>query len=343
MQNKRNRATLKDVAAQARVSVMTVSNVVNGRVKSVSPATRARIADLIQQLNYRPDSAARNLKLSRHTAIGMILLNENPVSLSDPFIANLTAGLSSHANKSGYSFVLECIAPEYFDSCPMIRNLQTDGLCVLKGRDLPREQDIVETIASLGQPIVTLVAPLPCHENDVCLVRQDDRGGSEALTRMLIDKGARRILFLSPALTCPAIHQRVEAAQAVCRHNGEVVQFDILATEGPEYDAVEQALADYLDRAPAPDAVMAGNDQTAVAALRFFSDRGLAVPEGVRVTGFNGFDFWRCSLPVLTTVKSPAFALGARAGEALLRRLETGVFAEREIVLPTSLMAGETT
>ena len=88
---------------------------------------------------------------------------------------------------------------------------------------------------------------------------------------------------------------------------------------------------------------MAGDEQTAYAALRYLTHKGIGVPDDVRITGFNAFDSWPFSVPTLTTIYSPAYSLGYRAGEALIARLDTESFAEKEIVLPTSLLVGETT
>ena len=81
--------------------------------------------------------------------------------------------------------------------------------------------------------------------------------------------------------------------------------------------------------------------QTAIAAQNWLMDRGTLVPQQVKITGFNAFDFARFARPALTTIKSPAYELGDVGASELLRRLETGIFAEREIVLPVTLEIGQ--
>ena len=88
---------------------------------------------------------------------------------------------------------------------------------------------------------------------------------------------------------------------------------------------------------------MALNDQIGIAILKLMKSKGLNVPEQVMVTGFNGFEFWQYSDPVLTTVRSPGYELGQVAGREMIERLKTGAFSKRSIKLPVELVPGETT
>jgi len=99
------------------------------------------------------------------------------------------------------------------------------------------------------------------------------------------------------------------------------------------FDSTQAALAAHMQLHGEPDVVIGGNDRMAIAAMKLLIARGRRVPEDTRVTGFNGFDFWRYASPELTTVLSPAFQLGEEGGRALLGRLESGSFAWRQRVL----------
>jgi LacI family transcriptional regulator len=77
--------------------------------------------------------------------------------------------------------------------------------------------------------------------------------------------------------------------------------------------------------------------------MKLIVSRGKRVPHDVAITGFNAFDFWEYTDPVLTTVRSPAYEMGSRGGEEILKRLTDGAFARREIVFPVSLQRGTST
>ena len=92
-----------------------------------------------------------------------------------------------------------------------------------------------------------------------------------------------------------------------------------------------------------PDAIIAGNDQMGIAAMKLMASRRLKVPRDVAITGFNAFEFWQYTSPVLTTVRSPAYEMGARGGAEILKRLMDGRFERSEIVYPVQLQPGGST
>jgi LacI family transcriptional regulator len=110
--------------------------------------------------------------------------------------------------------------------------------------------------------------------------------------------------------------------------------FHVVRCGDEGFDDTQAAFALHVEMHCLPDLVIGGNDRMAIAAMKFLQTLGRAVPADVRVTGFNGFDFWRYASPELTTVFSPAFQLGAESARALLRRLEFGSFPWRKRTLP---------
>jgi LacI family transcriptional regulator len=80
-----------------------------------------------------------------------------------------------------------------------------------------------------------------------------------------------------------------------------------------------------------------------IAAMKLMTAHGCRVPDNVVITGFNAFEFWEFTDPVLTTIRSPAYEMGARGGEEILARLEHGEFSEREIIYPVELQRGGST
>lgn len=106
---------------------------------------------------------------------------------------------------------------------------------------------------------------------------------------------------------------------------------------------MQSAVARYLETHPLPEAIVGGNDSIATAAMLHLFDKGLRVPDDVRVVGFNGFEAHRYSRPRLTTVLSVPYELGERAGRAMLQRLENGSFEVSEYILPVAFAPSLTT
>ena len=101
------------------------------------------------------------------------------------------------------------------------------------------------------------------------------------------------------------------------------------------------AIGRYVDREGLPDVFMGGNDQMAIAALTWALDRHLAIPQDLKVTGFNGFDFAQYVRPRLTTIRSPAYEMGKQGAALLLKRLSKGAFDQSHLLLDVVLQPGD--
>jgi LacI family transcriptional regulator len=149
--------------------------------------------------------------------------------------------------------------------------------------------------------------------------------------------------MLVPSLDWPAIREREAGVRRALSRPGARARVDTVACGDTLLRDTQEALGGYLDRNALPDAVVAGNDQMGIAAMKLLRQRGVRVPGRVLVTGFNAFDFWQYSDPVLTSVRSPAYDIGARGAAAMLERLRAGRFGTRDIVLPVELQLGGST
>ncbi|MFO1038180.1 MAG: LacI family DNA-binding transcriptional regulator [Geminicoccaceae bacterium] len=339
----RANVTLRDVADAAGVSPMSVSNFINARLGQMRPETRARIQAEIERLGYRPHAAARNLRLSRRLAIDMVIIDEAPHYLSDPFTTEVVAGLSNRLNSQGYALQLQGLPAEVFNSSPMVRAVRTDAICLLLSGPEETRRRIVKSLLDLGQPLVLFQDTISPPDPDLCIIRQADREGGRLLAKEVLGRGARRLLMLVPATVWPAIEERVAGVKEVVGEAAERPDLRIVPCGNADFRDTQAALVEEIDRHGVPDAILAGNDQMGIAAMKLMAARGLAVPGDVAITGFNAFEFWQYTEPMLTTVRSAAYRMGALGGEVLLKRLTAGQFEQREIVLPVSLQRGGST
>ena len=155
--------------------------------------------------------------------------------------------------------------------------------------------------------------------------------------------GARHVVMLVPEATWPAIGERVAGVREVIAKAQKRPDLRVVVCGNADMADTQAALARDIDECGFPDAILAGNDQMGIAAMKLVAGRGKHVPRDVAITGFNAFDFWQYTDPVLTTVRSPAYEMGARGGEEILKRLTVGSFERREIVFPVSLQRGAST
>ena len=337
------RVTLRDVAQSAGVSPMTVSNFINGKFQFMSESTRRRVQRAAERLDYRPHASARSLRLAERMAIGMIIVDDEPAYLADPFITYVVAGLSNHLSERGYGLVIQGLPAQELNASPLVRHVLTDGICtMLSGTDAARRA-CLKRLTELHQPVIAIQERRPRWGNDLCIIRQDDRHGGALIGEHLLERGARRFIMLVPNLIWPAIREREVGLREALDAHGRKAALELLACGSGDMVDTQKALGGYLDRRQLPDAIVGGNDQMGIAALKLLRQRDIKVPDQVLVTGFNAFNFLHYSDPVLTTVRSPAYAIGAQGGEAMLHRLREGRFPERQIVLPVELQPGGST
>lgn len=329
--------TLKDVARLAGTTPMTVSNVLNNRAGAVGPDLSARVRRVAQELGYRPHTLARRLRTQRSQIIGVVLVDASPFFLSDPLTAAMLAGLTAALHRLDYSTILHGVRPDEVEQASFLRNIETDGVCmVLSGAKTTRRK-VIERVAASSQPLVTMQEAVPDDIKDAAGIHFDDRGGARELTRALVATGVRHVLFLVPALEWAAMLRR-EAGIREVLGSADNVRLSIVKSADESFEACQAALAGFIAKGDVPDVVIGGNDQMAIAAMRYLQAIGKDVPREIQVAGFNGLEFGRYTTPELTTVSAPAFRLGEAAANAMFHRLDTGSFPFREMVVPVDVI-----
>ena len=327
-------ATLRDVALAAGTTPMTVSNVINGRKGQVGADMIARVLAACDRLEYRPHANARQLRTQQRMTVGVIIVDPSAHYLSDPFTAALLAGLNDVLQVAGYSIVLQGASLAELASLPLLRRIESDGICLLTSGATAQRGNTIAQVAALGQPLVLIQDELPDSVGDACSIIQDDAGGGADIARHLFQRPCKRAVMLVPAVAWAAMERREAGVRSVLQQMATPPDFHVVCCGDEGFDDTQGALSAHIDRQGLPDVVIGGNDRMAIAAMKLLGVRGCEVPRDVRVTGFNGFDFWRYASPELTTVFSPAFQLGEESARALLRRLQTGAFPWRKRVLP---------
>src|SRR4029079_2326036 len=275
-------ATIRDVALAAGVSAMTVSNLINERVGTMRAETRQRTASEIQRLGYRPHAMARSLRLAKQLQIAMMIIDEQPHFLADPFTTHVVAGLSNELNSHGYGLLLQGLAPASFRDSRFVRGIRTDALCILlSGSDRVR-RDIVQTLLGLGQPVLVFQDTLRFPRADLGTIRQADREGGRLVASEALKLGARRLVMLVPAVHWPAIAERVKGVRAAVA-KATPAELRVLSCGDGELHDTQAALDRDITEHGLPDAIIGGNDQMGIAAMKLMAGRGLQVPSDVAI------------------------------------------------------------
>lgn len=325
------RSTIEDIARAAGVSITTVSRVLNGSVAVAQP-TASRVWDAIDRLDYTPSAAAKSLASKTTRTIGLLL-----PGISGVFFAPMLRGIESCTNQSGYDLLVYSSnhndQPGKVFKRP-IGDQNTDGLLVFTSSLSEPE---LAWFYRRGFPIVLLHRSAP-EGLKIPSVSFENQQGVERLIDHLIEvHGCQRIaLFRGPADSEDAYTREAGYRAALERHHLPVLPE--LITRG-DYDThvAAQSMQQLLDQEVPMDAIFAGDDEAAAGICLTLTQRGVRIPEDIRVVGFDDNSLAPLLPAPLTTVHAPIEAAGFEAARQLINLIQTGQ-SEGQVVFPTELV-----
>ncbi|MSU58662.1 MAG: LacI family transcriptional regulator [Pedosphaera sp.] len=310
---------LKDIAARAGVSVMTVSKALRGE-KDVAAATRAKVKLLAEQMGYVPDSAAQGLRNRTTKLFGVVIS-----SISNPLFPRMLRALEEHAHELGCELIVMQTnnSPEREEIC--IRRLlsrRVDGMFISPVYRIEPEARIYRELLARGTPVVLLGHPATFCDAFPSVATDDATAGYNT-TKHLLDLGHQRIAFLSGRLVAPWARERLEGYRRALREAGLEPDDRLVFNAGGTVEDGVKAGLQMLNEGCNATAIQAVNDLVAVGCAETFLGQGLKIPGDISVTGFGNILVSEHFRVPLTTVRQPKFRLGVAAMELmgkLLRR-----------------------
>ncbi|MBI2262121.1 MAG: LacI family DNA-binding transcriptional regulator [Caulobacterales bacterium] len=299
-------ATIRDVAERAEVSVASVSRVLTG-AGPVTPATRDKVMEAVEALQYVPHSGARSLSTSKTQTIGVILPD-----LYGEFFSELIRGMDLAARSLGYHLIVSSSHDDAEEASAAIRSMRgrVDGLIVLSPH-----LDAANLATSLAGrlPILLMNGGAGAGRPSIMV---DNHGGAVQAVEHLIATGRRRIAHISgPTGNLEAETRLAGYLEAMARANLPTTVVEGAFDQASGLDAG----AELARRADRPDAIFAGNDMMAVGAMLALQDAGLGVPDDVAVVGFDDVPIAGLMRPGLTTLRIHIAETGRNALERLVR------------------------
>jgi LacI family transcriptional regulator len=318
------RATIKQVAAEAGVSIQTVSRVINSR-PDVAAETRERVQQVIERLAYQPSEIARSLIGRRTHTIGVV---GSGLEYFGP--SSTLAGIEREAAETGWSVLLVLLhEPDSEDVEPVLSDMlarQVEGIIWA----VPEIAGNHRWIRSLEPPIVPIVFLTMAPTENLSIVAVDNRLGGRLATEHLLanshrsPEGSPHIGLVTGPLTWWEARERRLGWQDALLQAGlgaeerQVVEGDWSAASG------EYAFEKLREQFPEVDGVFASNDQMAQGVLHAAWTSNLRVPDDLAVVGFDDIPEASYFIPPLTTVRQQSAVLGSSAVRALKRLIDDG-------------------
>ena len=321
------RVTIREVAAQAGVSVATVSKVINGRY-GVAADTMARVNAVINDLGYQASLVAQSLRNHRTNVIGILVAD------LEPFSAELLKGAADAIRGSGFEMVVYSAGGLADDHVGWERRY----LSRLSGTLIDGAVLVTPTVVDVnyGAPIVAIDPHT--GQSELPTIDSDNLRGGQLATAHLLGLGHRRIAMLSGRPDLESSRLREQGYRQAMAAAGVPVSEDLILVGGYDAQASADCTRTLLTSAQPPTAIFAANDVSAIAAIQAAVGLGLRVPAGLSVVGFDNIPESALCAPPLTTVNQPIRQMGERSIQLLLRLMRGDHVEDTHITLQTDLV-----
>jgi LacI family transcriptional regulator len=325
--------TLKDIAIEAGVSTMTVSNVVNGKFERVSDQTVQRVNDIIRKYNYSPNMNARSLS-SRNSKIILLIIplshNETNMFYS-PYISSLLGIMEYQLRINGYYAMIRSVC-NFEELDTLLKKWPADGAIFL----LPDFDCFLDQILdNIHIPLVFLDS---CHtREDLINISCDDAKGTYLATRYLISLDHKNIAFMADYRNSDLLTARFNGYKQALEESHLPIREEFIFELPPDYEhgiLVGQKIATEHREI---SAIVTTSDYCAVGVMEGARLGGLKLPAQLSVIGFDDLPFCQYCVPKLTTVSQNIEAKALAATQMLLKKIN-GTLTENKAVINVQLI-----
>jgi len=324
----KKKATVYTVAEHAGVSIATVSRALAGSRK-VTPQTRERVMQAVEDLNFEPNPSARQLAYKKTETIALVFPD-----ISGPFYSTVIRGVEQEAGRHNHNVLIYGTHGKE-GSGRYLRSLtsKVDGLIIM-ARSV--DEDSLWSLDRQGVPFVLLG-----HSNgqlQCSTIAVDNEVGAHKAAVHLLGHGHQRIAIITGPENSPDNKGRLQGYKRALLDAGISLQQNMVVPGNFRYEEGQIAIRKLLEGNSPPTAVLAANDEMAIGAIDAAQHRSLRVPEDLAVIGFDDIQMSALTHPSLTTVRQPMQLLGEAAVTLLFDRLQNSNGLPRHEVLDTKLV-----
>jgi LacI family transcriptional regulator len=335
--HRRASISIHDVARQARVSIATVSRVVN-RIPTVDPDLAKRVWKAIEEVGYVPNTQARTLVSGRSRILGLIVSE-----ITNPFFPELVQEFENLAVAQGYEVMIGTTNNDPARTLSLMRRMlqrSVDGVAVMT---FGMEDEMVEKIAEYEFPLVFIDAGP--EQPNIHIIKVNYAEGIRQAVQHLAALGHRRVAFISGPLEMRTAMTRRDAFRKSMAELGLSVPATMIVEGDHTMEGGKKAMERLLALPKLPTSVMCSNDMTAIGVLHALDQTAFKVPADISVVGFDDIHLSQFMLPPLTTVQMSCKDLATAAIKALRSDLESDrhTAAQREWPIPTHLVVRRST
>jgi LacI family transcriptional regulator len=314
--NSKKDVTIYDIARQLNVSAATVSRALKDH-PAISKKTKKKVNDLVDEVGYRTNHMARNLRQQQTNTIG-VLVHE----LNSTFITSVLAGIEKITTEAGYDIIIAHSSESYKKEVSNVKNLfdkRVDGLIA----SLSVETSILDHFQPFREKGVPLIFFDRVEQNgtDPVVIIDNAKCGYIATTH-LVEQGCKRIAHITGSLSRNVYAQRFKGYKDALFDNNIPFNESLLIIKDLSEKAGVDSANQILKLKPLPDGIFITNDFVAAVCMKILRKHGIRVPEDIAIVGFNNDAIGKLSEPTLSTINYPGMDLGEIAARNLISHLK---------------------
>ena len=324
--------TIKDIAQALGISKSTVSRVLQNAY-DVNPETRKLVLDKMQEMRYRPNMMARNLKKKNTNTIGV-----NIPAFDIPFYSQAISGIQNEAARQGFN-IITCQSNEQYET--ELKNIDTllasqvDGMLISISRTTRNVKHLLE-LQRNNIPLVLFnrVAGLM----DFSKVFVNDFDGAYKMVNYLIDKGYRKIAHITGPRNLSLSKKRIEGYKKSLEEHGIEFSEDLLIEGDFSFSDGARCANALLDKKVDMDAIFCVCDSMALGCMNALKSRGMKIPFDIAVAGYTNDPAAEFVDPGLTTIAQPSYQIGVESAALLIQKIKKPGTPRKDVMLDTELV-----
>lgn len=329
--------TIYDVAKKCGVAPSTVSKAINN-YSSIPLATKQKILDAMEELNYIPNSSAKYLSSGSSNNIGILSCFGTSITpFTHPLFMDILNSFQNVMNSNNYDlvFVSRTVGSNqgtFYKNC-VSRHI--DGVLMLGNMENEEMKEVINSeIPSVGFDYME-DAMIGVHSNNYNLMYK--------LTQHLIDLGHRNIVYISGDENKITANRIFAFKNALKNNNIEYNSSMVIKSQYVNFKDINQIVLELLKRDVVPTAIMFPDDYSACKGLKIIREQGYNCPNDISITGFDGIEIGQLSNPVLTTAKQNAEKIGETLAKLLINKIENKKAKNELVEIKGEIIIGNST
>ena len=326
--------TITQIAQKAKVSVATVSRVINDAA-CVKPETRERVLKIIEEYDYVPNSSAQSLSKSSSQNIGVIL-----PALENPFFQRVLRGVTRVADEKGYNILIYNTDEQVEKEHRILRSAKGADLAGLMISPVIYQDyeanEILKTFERNNIPVVLVDRSIEGSDFNQVLV-DNEKGAYDAVSS-LIKAGHEKIGFLKGDSNVYPIREREHGYLRALDESGIAFRKEYVISCDQKYDIAYRNMKNLMEQPDPPTAIFTSNNMMTLACVRYLLQKGFRIGEDISLIGFDEIEMFELLNIRISTVTRSEEEMGEAAMEMILRRMKDGIKEHECLMLSTSLV-----